>query len=69
VVDERPRPPGRKHSSSIKAITARQLQAPVRQHASLNQMHFTPTVWTWAVEGATAARETASLGRYPYTAL
>src|SRR5438034_9710653 len=30
-MDERPRPPGREHSGSLRAITARQLQALVRQ--------------------------------------
>ena len=33
VVDERPCPPGHKHSASLKATTARQLQALVRQPA------------------------------------
>src|SRR6266849_5884310 len=31
MLDDRPRPPGRKHSASLKAITARQLQALVRR--------------------------------------
>src|SRR6266567_3836949 len=33
VVDESPCPPEHKHSVSLKAITARQLQALVRRHA------------------------------------
>src|SRR5438046_8660578 len=31
---DRPRPPGREHSASLKAITARQLQAHVRQRSA-----------------------------------
>ena len=34
VVDDSPCPPARKHSASLKAITARQLQALVRQRGS-----------------------------------
>src|SRR5881397_3572642 len=40
VVDDSARPPGRKHSASVRAITARQLQAHVRRQEDRCQSHY-----------------------------